>query len=62
VSVRFQADADLSFADSLRSNMSAGVLLVPQHLPIPEAVEQLVLIWAASDPEEWVNRSCVLPL
>jgi hypothetical protein len=50
------------FADFVQSNVSAGVLLLPQHVPVPEAVEQLVLVWAASDPEEWVNRICVLPL
>jgi hypothetical protein len=50
------------FADFVQSNVSAGVLLLPQHVPVPVAVEELVLVWAASDPEEWVNRICVLPL
>lgn len=50
------------FGDFVQSEVSAGVLLVPQHLPVPVAVEQLVLIWAASEPEEWVNRICALPL
>jgi hypothetical protein len=46
----------------VRSSQSPGVLLIPQRLPVPDAVEQLIMIWAASDPEEWVNRICVLPL
>ncbi len=50
------------FADFVHSNVSAGVLLLPQHMPVPEAVEQLLMVWAATDPEEWVNRICVLPL
>ncbi|HVT61699.1 MAG TPA: hypothetical protein VHR45_25290 [Thermoanaerobaculia bacterium] len=50
------------FADFVQSGVSAGVVLVPQHLPVPVANEQLVLIWAASDPDEWVNRICALPL
>src|SRR5258707_3133210 len=32
---------------------SPGVLLVPQYLSIGEAIEELVLIWGASDAEEW---------
>jgi hypothetical protein len=46
----------------LQSSQSPGVLLIPQRLPVPDAVKQLIMIWAASDPEEWVNRICVLPL
>jgi hypothetical protein len=41
---------------------SPGVLLVPQYLPIGEAIEELVLIWAASDAEEWENRILRIPL
>jgi hypothetical protein len=50
------------FADFVQSAASAGVLLVSQQLPVQDAVEQLVLIWAASEPEEWINRICPLPL
>ena len=50
------------FADFVQSAASAGVLLVSQQLPVQDAVEQLVLIWAASEPEEWINRICALPL
>ena len=31
---------------------SAGVLIVPQHLPIAAAVDDLLLIWDASEAEE----------
>jgi hypothetical protein len=50
------------FADLVRSSPSPGVILVPQHLSVADAVEQLLLIWAASEPDEWVNRICSLPL
>jgi predicted nuclease of predicted toxin-antitoxin system len=50
------------FSEFLQDGSSPGVLLVSQRLPVPEVVEQLILIWAASDPEEWVNRICRLPL
>jgi hypothetical protein len=41
---------------------SAGVLLIPQSVPIGPAIEELLLIWAASDAEEWQNRLEWLPL
>src|SRR5207244_1029587 len=45
------------FADFLQARGSSpGLLLVPQYLPIGESVEELVLIWCASEAEEWENR------
>jgi Domain of unknown function (DUF5615) len=43
-----------AFLTSGRS--SPGVFLVSQHAPIGEVIDALILIWAASDPEEWRNR------
>jgi len=51
------------FANFLQAgNSSPGVLLVPQRLPVGEAIEELVLIWAASDAGEWQNRILRIPL
>jgi predicted nuclease of predicted toxin-antitoxin system len=51
------------FADFLQARGSCpGVILVPQHLRIGEAIEELVLIWGASDAEEWENRILSIPL
>jgi hypothetical protein len=51
------------FSDFLQTRGSSpGVILVPQHLPIGEAIEELVLIWGASDAEEWENRILRIPL
>ena len=50
------------FAAFIRSETSAGVLLVPQKRPIASTVEELILIWAASEAEEWTNRIYTLPL
>ena len=50
------------FAIFLSTQMSAGLLIVPQHLTLAVVVEDLLLIWGASSPEEWVNRVCYLPL
>ncbi len=51
------------FGDFLQSHGSSpGVLLIPQYLPIREAIEELLLIWGASDASEWVNRILRIPL
>ena len=38
-----------------------GVFLVNQHTPIREVIDALVLIWAASDADEWRNRIVNIP-
>ena len=43
-------------------NSSPGVLLVPQGLSVGEAIEELMLIWTASDAPEWQNRILRIPL
>lgn len=51
------------FADFLGAQgASPGVLLVPQYLPIAEAIEELLLIWTATDTDEWRNRILRIPL
>ena len=40
---------------------SPGVLLVGQDLPVGEAIETLLLIWEASEADDWVNRLCLAP-
>ena len=50
------------FADFIPSRISAGVVIISQKLPISQAVEDLVLIWTATEAEEWFNRILVLPL
>ena len=49
------------FQQFTRDRRSPGVLLVRQDLPVGRAVETLLLIWEASEPDEWVNRICLLP-
>ena len=41
---------------------SPGVFLVPQRLDIGRAIDELLLIWFASDAAEWENRLVWLPL
>lgn len=50
------------FAAFIQNQPSAGLLIVPQHLPYAVVVEALLLIWVASEAEEWINRIAYLPL
>jgi hypothetical protein len=50
------------FARFLRRHSSPGLILVPQDLDIGEVIENLLVIWAASDADEWRNRVDYLPL
>jgi Domain of unknown function (DUF5615) len=50
------------FAEFIVHTPSPGLLIVPQHLSIAAAVEDLFLIWFATEAEEWINRIRFLPL
>lgn len=50
------------FAERLVHAWSNGVIVVPQSMAIRAVVDDLVLIWSASEAEEWVNRIRSLPL
>ena len=50
------------FATFTATRTSAGVILISQNLSIMQAAEDLILIWEASEAEEWVNRLDSLPL
>jgi hypothetical protein len=41
---------------------SAGLLLVPQNLDVGTAIEELLLVWLASEASQWENRLEWLPL
>jgi len=50
------------FGEFIAYATSSGVIVVPQKLPIRAVVEDLLLIWMASETEEWSNRIQTLPL
>jgi len=50
------------FAEFVAKTVSPGVIVVPQKLPVGRALEDLILIWSASQPDEWTNRIAYLPL
>jgi predicted nuclease of predicted toxin-antitoxin system len=42
------------FADLVSKRKSPGVMIVAQRVSINVAIEELLLVWAASDAEEWL--------
>jgi Domain of unknown function (DUF5615) len=49
------------FSKFVATQHSPGVMLIAQSLPIKIAVEELVLIWGASEAEEWIDAITWLP-
>ena len=49
------------FRQFTHNRRSPGVLLFRQDVPVGEAIEILLLIWDASEADEWVNRLCLAP-
>ena len=50
------------FARFLRVARSPGVILLREAIPISIAIEELVLIWNATEAQEWVDRIVWIPL
>lgn len=50
------------FQQLIAKQASPGLILIPQKLKVGAAVEELLMIWAACEAEEWVNQFCFLPL
>jgi predicted nuclease of predicted toxin-antitoxin system len=50
------------FAQFTESQSSPGLILVSQEIDIGRAIEDLLLIWAASSLEEWRERIGFVPL
>lgn len=50
------------FAEFIATRESAGVIVVPQKLSVNAAVDDLILIWSASESDEWINRIKSIPL
>ena len=50
------------FAEFITKTESPGVIVARQRLAVGEVLEDLALIWTASQAEEWTNRIVYLPL
>lgn len=49
------------FGKFIQKRNSPGVIIIPQSVPIGEAVEVLLMVWFASEHEEYLIRIVVLP-
>jgi hypothetical protein len=50
------------FARFLENHSSPGLIVVPQDPDISSIIEDLLIVWAASDAKEWQDRIGYLPL
>lgn len=50
------------FAEFIDTATSPGLIIVAQKADVLSVIEDLILIWAASESEEWVNSICTIPL
>jgi hypothetical protein len=50
------------FAEFIQNQISYGLIIAPQRLPLNVIVEEILTIWMASEPDEWVNRILYLPI
>ena len=50
------------FARHKAGARSPGVVLLRQAIPIADSIEELILIWSASEAEEWNGRLVWIPL
>ena len=50
------------FQDFVQDRPCPGLILVPEKMPIRDAIEDLFTIWHVSEAEEWINQMRRLPL
>lgn len=50
------------FAEHVAMRKSPGVILLREEVSIAVAIDELMLVWAASEAEEWINRLVWIPL
>jgi hypothetical protein len=50
------------FASFIPDHTSPGVMVVSQRASIGAVADELLLVWAASDSDEWINLIVNIPL
>lgn len=50
------------FADFIQRRESPGVIIISQRVSVRRAIDELTLIWEASESAEWSNLIVELPL
>jgi hypothetical protein len=51
-----------AFGGFVGSNVSPGVFIVSQKTDLLSAIDELLLVWSASEAEEWTNQLATIPL
>jgi len=49
------------FGEFVRNSASPGLFLISQSTKVLPAIEGILLVWAASEHEEWANRIVAIP-
>ncbi len=52
----------LHFAKFRETRSTPGLIVISQAIDIGEAIEELLLVWVATEAEEWTDRLGFLPL
>ena len=50
------------FAEFIQRKESPGEIIISQRVSVRRAMDELALVWEASDAEEWTNLIVELPL
>jgi hypothetical protein len=50
-----------AFAKFVSSNVSPGLLIVSQKTDLLTAIDELLLVWSASQAEDWTNQLGTIP-
>jgi len=50
------------FAELLSQRETPGVFIIPQQISVGAAIEELLLVWSASEADGWINRILYLPI
>jgi len=51
-----------AFAQFVRLNVSQGLLIVSQKTDLLTVINEVLLVWSASDSAEWTNQQFPIPL
>lgn len=50
------------FATFIAAETSPGLFIISQTTDVRVAIEELIMIWSASEAEEWVNTMLTVPV
>lgn len=49
------------FATFILTETSPGLFIISQKTDVRVAIEELIMIWVASEAEEWINTVLTVP-